>query len=96
MGSVPTGKAEITSVAVLVRVPVAVRVPLPIVVEPSMKTTEPVGGAKRPTRVAVRMTDWPALAGLSDDVTVAVVEVAGLTTWLNTADVAAPKFGVTA
>ena len=92
----PTGNAEITSVAALLRVPVVVRVPLPIVVEPSIKVTEPVGGANRPTRVAVRVTDWPALAGFREDVTVAVVEVAGLTTWLSTADVTAPKFGVAA
>ena len=96
MGSVPTGRVEVVSVAVLLRLLPGVRVTVPIAVAPSMKTTGPVGAAKMPTSVAVKVTDWPALAGFTEDVTAAVVEVAALTTWLSTDEVAAPKFCVAA
>jgi hypothetical protein len=45
MGSLPTGRVEVMSVASLLRAPEAVRAALPIAVEPSIKVTEPVGAA---------------------------------------------------
>jgi hypothetical protein len=44
-----------------------------------LKVTEPVGAAILLETVAVRITDWPVLAGFAEDVTVVVV-LAGLTT----------------
>jgi hypothetical protein len=95
MESVPTGNAEVARLAVLLRPLPATRVAVPIGVEPSMKVTEPVGAALLLEIVAVKITDWPTLAGLTEEVTDAVV-LLGLITSLNTAEVAAPKFGVAA
>ena len=93
--SVPNGNADVLRLALLLSPPPGVRVALPIAVEPSMKVTEPVGAALLLEIVAVKITDWPTLAGLTEEVTDAVV-LLGLITSLNTAEVAAPKFGVAA
>ena len=44
--------------AVLLRPLPGLRVAVPIAVLPFMKTTEPVGAAKLPASVAVKVTDW--------------------------------------
>ena len=56
MGSVPTGRVEVTSVAVLLRPLPGVRMAVPIVVVPSKKATEPVGAALLLETVAVKVT----------------------------------------
>jgi hypothetical protein len=90
MESVPAGRLVVVSVAVLLTPPPGVRVPLPSEVVPLMNVTEPLGAAlPLLVIVAVKVTAWPTLAGFTEDATVAV-EAGGLTTWLNTADVAAP------
>jgi hypothetical protein len=50
----------------------AVRVPVPRVVAPSLKVTVPVAAAG--ATVAVKVTDWPKTDGLTEEVTVVVVE----------------------
>jgi hypothetical protein len=70
-----------------------VRVAVPIEAAPFLKVTEPVGAAVPLETVAVRVTDWPRLAGFTDDATAEVV-LAGLTTSLSTAEVDPPKFDV--
>ena len=62
-------------------------VAVPSVCDPERKVTEPV--AAPPywlVTVAVKLTDWPVLAGFSDDVREVVV-VAMFTFWLSGADV---------
>jgi len=93
---VPTGRVGVVSVAVLLRPLPGDRVTVPMAVAPFMKTTGPVGAAKRPVSVAVKVTDWPTPEGFSEDVSVAVVEPAGLTTWLRMGEVVAAKFCVAA
>jgi hypothetical protein len=67
MVSVPTGRAEVVSVAVvtaLAPVPVVVSVAVPSVVEPFENVTVPVGGAEAPATVGmvkVRTTGEPKL-----------------------------------
>jgi len=95
MGSVPTGRVEVVNVAVLLKPLPGVRVAVPMAVAPSMKTTGPVGAAKLPESVAVKVTGWPTLAGFNEDMT-AAVEAGRATAWLSTAEVAAPKFCVAA
>jgi hypothetical protein len=95
MESEPAGRVVVTSVAVLLRPPPEIRVALPIAVEPSMKVTEPVGAAYPLETVAVRVTDCPLLAGLTDEAT-AVVVLAGVTIWLTTTEVDPPKSVVAA
>ena len=54
-------------------VPAELRVAVPMMVLPSRKVTGPVGTAKFPLMVAVRLMDWPVGAGLSEVVRVAVL-----------------------
>jgi hypothetical protein len=93
--SVPTGRDEVERVAVLLTPPPAVSVALPREVAPFINVTEPVGAVVLLVSVAVKVTDWPALAGFSEDTTAAVL-LAALTTWLSVGEVAAPKFAVAA
>jgi hypothetical protein len=65
--SVPTGRVEVVSVAVLVRPPVVVRVAVPIAVDPSTKVTDPVGAEEVPVRVAVNVTGCPKTEGVCED-----------------------------
>ncbi len=58
---------------VRVALPEELRVAVPMTVLPSRKVTGPVGTAKFPLMVAVRLTDWPVGAGLSEEAMVAVV-----------------------
>ena len=54
---------------------------MPSTVVPSEKLTEPAGGKplkEAPVTVAVKVTVWPAVAGLSEEVSV-VAERLGLT-----------------
>jgi hypothetical protein len=95
MESVPNGNVEVVSVAVLLRPLAGVSVALPMAVEPSIKVTEPVGAAWPLETVAVRVTDWPKLEGVSEEATVAVVP-AGFTTWVVADEVAPPKSAVAA
>jgi tRNA-binding EMAP/Myf-like protein len=59
MESVPSGKVEVVSAAVLLRPPPGVRNALPIVVAPLIKVTEPVGASSLQVTVAVSVVDWP-------------------------------------
>ena len=51
----------------------------PSVIVPSLKVTIPVGVALDEVTIAVKVTDWPKVDGLIDDVNV-VLELALLTT----------------
>jgi hypothetical protein len=93
--SVPTGRVEVASVAVLLTPPPGVSATLPREVDPFIKVTEPVGAAAVLETVAVKVTDCPLLAGFSDDATVVVLP-ALLTTWLKAGEVDPPKFVVAA
>src|ERR1035437_5517258 len=79
MGSVPTGRVEVVKIAVLLSPGPGTRVAVPsrstVVVggNDSVNCTVPVGAAKFPVKVAVKVTGWPWMAGLSDEVRVAVV-----------------------
>jgi hypothetical protein len=96
IASVPTGSVEVASAAALVKPPAAVRFAVPIAVEPSINTTDPVGAVDTPTTVPVSVTDCPEPAGFTDEVTVAVVDPAALTTWLSAFEVTGPKSVVAA
>jgi hypothetical protein len=52
------------------------------VVEPQANVTVPVGTPSVPATVAVNVTDWPKLDGLSDDVTVVVLGSLLATVWV--------------
>ena len=52
--------------------PAASRVPLPMEVVPSKKSTVPVGVPPVPVTVAVKVTDCPAVEGLSEETKLAV------------------------
>src|SRR5580700_9431673 len=69
----PTDRLEVERAAVL-----PVRLTVPRLVAPSKKVTEPVG--LPPVTVAVNMTDWPYMDGLSDEASEVLV-VSWLTTW---------------
>src|ERR1700733_6117482 len=60
MGWVPAVRVEVVKIAL----PEELRVAVPRTVLPSRKVTGPVGTAKFPLMVAVRLTDWPVGAGL--------------------------------
>jgi hypothetical protein len=85
----------VVNVAVLVAPPPAVSVALPSEVAPFINVTEPVGAAPLLETVAMNVTPCAKLAGLTEDVTDAVV-FAPFTTWLNAADVDPPKLPVAA
>jgi hypothetical protein len=72
IASVPAGRADVVSVAVLVRLPVVVRVAVPIAVDPFTNVTDPVGAAEVPVSVAVNVTACPTYAGFNEEVTDAV------------------------
>jgi hypothetical protein len=93
--SLPTGRVEVASVAVLLRPLPGARVAVPIEVVPFMKVTVPVGAPLGLVIVPVKVTDWPVLEGFSEDATVAVV-LAAVTTWLIADEVEAPKSAVAA
>jgi hypothetical protein len=75
----PSARAEVVKVAVLVRpaaplvAPVGARVAVPIWLVPSKKATVPVGAAKLPVSVAVKATGWPRWERSSEALSVAVV-----------------------
>jgi hypothetical protein len=77
--SVPTGRAEVANVAVLLTPLPGVSVAVPIAVAPFIKVTDPVGAALLLETVAVKVTDCPTEAGLSEDATDAVVPDALIT-----------------
>jgi hypothetical protein len=52
-------------------------VPDPILVVPSKNVTVPVGVPEAVVTVAVKVTLWPKVDGLFDDVTVVVVDAGG-------------------
>jgi hypothetical protein len=84
----PAANVEVVKVALP-----ALNVPVPSVVLPSMKVTVPVAlnvPADDGLTVAVKVTAWPATAGLGAPVT-AVVVVGLVTVWVNTADALAAK-----
>src|ERR1035438_10064047 len=79
MGSVPTGRVEVVKVAVLLNPGPGTRFTVPSRADNvvggnvSANVTGPVGAAKFPVKVAVKVTGWPWMAGLSDEVIWAVV-----------------------
>jgi hypothetical protein len=93
--SVPSGRLEVVSVAVLLVPLPAVKVAVPIAVAPFMNVTEPVGAADPLETVAVNVTACPKLAGLTEEATVDVVPAA-FTTSLSAEEVEAPKLPVAA
>ena len=54
------------------------RVPVPIVVEPSLNATVPLGVPAVEDTTAVNVTDWPNVDGFSDDDRVVVVLANGI------------------
>jgi hypothetical protein len=66
-------------------------VPVPSVTAPSRNVTEPVGVPPAPVTVAVKVTDWPPMRGLSEEVTAVVLDLV-LTTCVTTDEVLAAKF----
>src|SRR5205823_139867 len=89
IGWVPTDSVEVVNVAVLVVVP-AVTVPWPISTPASRKLTVPeVGGdPDAGVIVAVNVTDWPDVDGLSDEPSdVVVLTPAEPTCWLTVLEV---------
>jgi hypothetical protein len=91
MEPVPMGSVEVVRLAVLLNPLPGVRVALPSAVVPSVKATEPVGAAYRVENVTVNVTGWFWLEGFCEDTSTALLMKAGLMTWLNAGDVAAPK-----
>src|SRR5438093_446612 len=82
MVCVPTVRLEVLKVAV-VRPLAVLSVPWPMLVPPSEKVTEPLG-LPEPLAgtVAGKVTDWPDVDGLSEEVTAVVVAtVLELTVW---------------
>jgi hypothetical protein len=62
-----------------VAIPPAPTLPVPIAVPPSLNVTIPVGVPVAPpagVTVAVKVTAWPGVLGLGDDVSVVVVALA--------------------
>jgi hypothetical protein len=75
IASVPAGRADVVSVAVLVRLPVVVRVAVPIAVDPFTNVTDPVGAAEVPVSVAVNVTACPTYGeGFEDPTAIVVLE----------------------
>jgi hypothetical protein len=95
IASVPTGSDDVLNVAVLVTPPLELNAAVPSAVVPSINVTEPVGAAYRLPTDAVSVTDCPAIAGFSDEVTVPAV-FAAFTTSFSTEDVDPPKLPVAA
>ena len=65
---------------------------MPRVVAPSVNVTVPVGVPLAPATVAVKVTGWPKVEGLSDETRVVVFAVVpgplpALTTWVTTLEV---------
>jgi hypothetical protein len=73
IGSLPTGSEEVLTVAVPL-----VNVDVPNVVEPLVNVTVPV---TPDGTVAIKVTDWPAVEGLAEEVKV-TPGVALLTVWV--------------
>jgi hypothetical protein len=85
------GRVEVVRLAVLLNPLPGVSVAVPSVVVPSVKAREPVGATNRVEKVAVKVTGWFWLEGFCEDASIALLMKAGLMTWLNAAEVAAPK-----
>lgn len=66
--------------------PLAFRVPVPRVVDPSMKVAVPVGVPTPVVTVAVKVTDWPKVDGLGEEVR-DVMEVAWFMVCMSTDEV---------
>jgi hypothetical protein len=85
----PTERDEVANVALP-----ELKVAVPRVAAPSRNVTVPVGvpvAGGTALTVAVKVTDWPKMDGLSDEVT--VVEVPALfTVWVMAAEVLLLKF----
>jgi hypothetical protein len=80
---------ELSAAVVYVAVP-PTSVTVASVVAPSLNVAVPVGLV--PLTVAVRVTDWPLAEGLSDEVTLVVVNTIAEMVWLNAPDTLAPLF----
>jgi len=82
----PVASDDVLNVAVL-----PLNVPDPMFVVPSKNVTVPVGVPEAVVTVAVKVTLWPAVDGLFDDVIVVVVVAGGaaFTTCVNAGDVLA-------
>ena len=50
-------------------------VPVPKVAAPFLKVTDPLGVPIEPATVAVNVTDWPKLEGLSEEIKVVVLAI---------------------
>jgi hypothetical protein len=81
----PTASVDVANVATP-----ELSVPVPSVVAPSRNVTVPVGVPPVPVTVAVNVTDWPAVEGLTEEVSVVVLAFV-FTTWVTTEDVLAAK-----
>src|SRR3978361_161242 len=64
----------------------ALSVPVPRVAAPFLNVTVPLGVPAEEVTVAVSFTDWPNVAGFTDEVSVAVV-VALFTVWTTMGEV---------
>lgn len=65
-------------------------VPVPNVVEPFLKVTVPVGVPPLEVTVAVKVTDWPEVDGLREEVS-EVELLALLTVWVSAGEVLPAK-----
>jgi hypothetical protein len=74
----PPGRLLVEKVAA----PLPLRVPVPRVVLPSVKVTVPVGVPPAEETVAVKVTGWPKVEGVREELTVVLVVVL-LTVWLT-------------
>ena len=77
-----TDSAEVANVAT----PDPFSVPVPRVAAPSLNVTVPVGVPALEVTVAVNVTDWPNVEGLTEEPSPVAV-LAGFTVWVSTLDV---------
>jgi len=83
---VPADSAAVARVAC----PEGSSIPVPNTLGPSLKVTFPVGCPPLELTLAVKVTDWPNVDGLSDEVKVVVVE--NLTVCVKGDDALVAKF----